>query len=74
MSDSRKKLNESSGNTASVLLTKQHEHLSDGHRVKVVIVGCGYSGVASGIAVLLKVCHFNFHVRKIKFNKSLLII
>ena len=56
MGESRKKSN---GNTTTALLTKERNFFPDGHRVKIVIVGSGYSGVASGIAILYKVSHLN---------------
>lgn len=62
MGDSREKSQENSGNTVTVLLNKQHEHILPGNRVKVVIVGCGYAGVASGIAILFKVQFPNFTI------------
>jgi len=43
------------GNTANFLLTKQAEHLVDGHRVKVAVVGSAPKGVAVAIAILFKV-------------------
>lgn len=55
MSDPVKKGIEPRGNTATFLLTKHAEYPSDGHRVKVVIVGSGYTGVATAIAILSKV-------------------
>lgn len=55
MAASRKKLLDSAGNTATFLLTKQPEDFVDTHRVKIVIVGSGYTGVAVGIAILFKV-------------------
>ncbi|XP_053970998.1 L-lactate dehydrogenase A-like 6A [Hylaeus anthracinus] len=54
MSVPRKKLADNAGNTAAFLLTKQPEDFSDSHRVKIVIVGSGYTGVAVGIAILFK--------------------
>ncbi|XP_031827850.1 L-lactate dehydrogenase A-like 6A [Nomia melanderi] len=54
MSVAKKKLHDTAGNTAKFLLTKQTEHFADSHRVKIVIVGSGYTGVAVGIAVLFK--------------------
>ncbi|XP_076678678.1 L-lactate dehydrogenase A-like 6A [Andrena cerasifolii] len=54
MAASRKKLLDSAGNTATFLLTKQPEDFVDTHRVKIVIVGSGYTGVAVGIAILFK--------------------
>ncbi|XP_003705666.1 L-lactate dehydrogenase A-like 6A [Megachile rotundata] len=50
----KKKLLDTSWNTATFLLTKQPEDYVDGHRVKIVIVGSGYTGVAVGIAILFK--------------------
>lgn len=55
MSVAKKKLHDTAGNTAKFLLTKQAEDFADSHRVKIVIVGSGYTGVAVGIAVLFKV-------------------
>lgn len=55
MTDPGKKLVETRANTATFLLTKHAEYLADGHRVKVVIVGSGYTGVATAIAILYKV-------------------
>ncbi|XP_034191237.1 L-lactate dehydrogenase A-like 6A [Osmia lignaria lignaria] len=50
----KKKLPGTSPNTATFLLTKQPEDYVDDHRVKIVIVGSGYTGVAVGIAILFK--------------------
>lgn len=55
MVDTKKKFIENTGNTTTVLLNKQHEHILTGHRVKIVIVGSGYAGIASAIAILFKV-------------------
>ncbi|CAD1479790.1 unnamed protein product [Heterotrigona itama] len=41
-------------NTTTFLLTKQPEDFVESHRVKIVIVGSGYTGVAVGIAILFK--------------------
>ncbi|KZC04888.1 PREDICTED: L-lactate dehydrogenase A-like 6A [Dufourea novaeangliae] len=54
MSVAKKKANDTAGNTAKFLLTKQAEDYADSHRVKIVIVGSGYTGVAVGIAILFK--------------------
>lgn len=54
MTDLKKKPAETPGNTATFLLTKPTDAIADGHRVKVVIVGSGYTGVAVGIAILFK--------------------
>ncbi|KAI4499125.1 hypothetical protein M0802_005708 [Mischocyttarus mexicanus] len=40
--------------TASFLLTKHVDYHPDDHRVKIVIVGSGYTGVATAIAILFK--------------------
>lgn len=56
MSVPKKKLLDTAWNTTTFLLTKQPEDFVDGHRVKIVIVGSGYTGVAIGIAILFKVC------------------
>ncbi|KAK2585737.1 hypothetical protein KPH14_010348 [Odynerus spinipes] len=45
---------EGTGNTASFLLSKHTDHLPDDHRVKIAIVGSGFTGVATGIAILFK--------------------
>ncbi|KOC64076.1 L-lactate dehydrogenase A-like 6A [Habropoda laboriosa] len=50
----KKKIPDSAWNTATFLLTKQPEDFADGHRVKIAIVGSGYTGVAVGIAILFK--------------------
>lgn len=55
MATPKKKSLDAAGNTATFLLTKQPEDFVDSHRVKIVIVGSGYTGVAVGIAVLFKV-------------------
>ncbi|XP_078042019.1 L-lactate dehydrogenase A-like 6A [Augochlora pura] len=54
MSVIKKKPHDTAGNTAKFLLTKQAEDFTDCHRVKIVIVGSGYTGVAVGIAILFK--------------------
>lgn len=59
MSVPKKKLLDTAWNTTTFLLTKQPEDFVDGHRVKIVIVGSGYTGVAIGIAILFKVCSLN---------------
>ncbi|XP_043488919.1 L-lactate dehydrogenase A-like 6A [Polistes fuscatus] len=41
-------------NTASFLLTKRADYFPDDHRVKIVIVGSGHTGVATAIAILFK--------------------
>lgn len=58
MTETRRKSPEVIGNTVTVLLTKQAEHLVDGHRVKVVVVGSAPKGVAVAIAILFKVSGF----------------
>ncbi|KAG5324996.1 LDHA dehydrogenase, partial [Pseudoatta argentina] len=55
MTETRKKLPEVASNTVTVLLAKQAEHLVDGHRVKVVVVGSAPKGVAVAIAILFKI-------------------
>lgn len=55
MTESRRKSPDVVGNTVTFLLTKQAEHLVDGHRVKVVVVGSAPKGVAVAIAILFKV-------------------
>ncbi|XP_046413386.1 L-lactate dehydrogenase A-like 6A [Neodiprion virginianus] len=52
--DSKKKSIDPRGNTATFLLTKHAEFSSNGHRVKIVIVGSGHTGVAIAIAILFK--------------------
>ncbi|CAK9802881.1 L-lactate dehydrogenase A-like 6A [Anthophora plagiata] len=54
MAVSKKKISDTPWNTATFLLTKHSEDFADGHRVKIAIVGSGYSGVAVGIAILFK--------------------
>ncbi|CAL1680718.1 unnamed protein product [Lasius platythorax] len=54
MTESRRKSPDVAGNTVTFLLTKQAEHLVDGHRVKVVVVGSDPKGVAVAIAILFK--------------------
>ncbi|XP_029171105.1 L-lactate dehydrogenase A-like 6A [Nylanderia fulva] len=54
MAEFRKKPPDVEGNTVTFLLTKQAEHLVDGHRVKVVVVGSAPKGVAVAIAILFK--------------------
>lgn len=51
----RRQSPEIAGSTVTVLLSKQAEHLVDGHRVKVVVVGSAPKGVAVAIAILFKV-------------------
>ena len=51
----KKKLLDTVWNTTTFLLTKQPEDFVESHRVKIVIVGSGYTGVAVGIAILFKV-------------------
>lgn len=51
----KKKLLDTVWNTTTFLLTKQPEDFVECHRVKIVIVGSGYTGVAVGIAILFKV-------------------
>lgn len=51
----KKKLLDTAWNTTTFLLTKQPEDFVDGHRVKIAIIGSGYTGVAVGIAILFKV-------------------
>lgn len=55
----RKKLPDTAYNTTTFLLSKQPEDFVDGHRVKIVIVGSGYTGVAVGVAILFKVCQIS---------------
>jgi len=55
MTESRRKSPDVAGNTVTFLLTKQAEHLVDGYRVKVVVVGSAPKGVAVAIAILFKV-------------------
>lgn len=55
MTERRRKSPEVCGNTVTALLAKQAEHLVDGHRVKVVVVGSAPKGVAVAIAILFKV-------------------
>lgn len=55
MTESKRKSPDVAGNTVTFLLTKQAEHLVDGHRVKVVVVGSAPKGVAVAIAILFKV-------------------
>ncbi|XP_017881354.1 L-lactate dehydrogenase A-like 6A [Ceratina calcarata] len=50
----KKKLLDTAWNTTTFLLTKQPEDFVDGHRVKIVVVGSGYTGVAVGISILFK--------------------
>ncbi|KAK9296445.1 hypothetical protein QLX08_009547 [Tetragonisca angustula] len=50
----KKKLLDTVWNTTTFLLTKQPEDFVESHRVKIVIVGSGYTGVAVGIAILFK--------------------
>lgn len=59
MTETRKKSPEVASNTVTVLLAKQAEHLVDGHRVKVVVVGSAPKGVAVAIAILFKVGGFS---------------
>ncbi|XP_076170832.1 uncharacterized protein LOC143148413 [Ptiloglossa arizonensis] len=54
MAVAKKKWVDINGNTASCLLTNQPEKFVDRHRVKIVIVGSGYTGVAAGLAILFK--------------------
>ncbi|XP_050448316.1 L-lactate dehydrogenase A-like 6A [Cataglyphis hispanica] len=54
MTESKRKTPDVAGNTVTFLLTKQAEHLVDGHRVKVVVVGSAPKGVAVAIAILFK--------------------
>ncbi|XP_077260685.1 L-lactate dehydrogenase A-like 6A [Temnothorax americanus] len=54
MTETRRKLPEIAGNTVTILLAKQAEHLVDSHRVKVVVVGSAPKGVAVAIAILFK--------------------
>ncbi|XP_018338279.1 PREDICTED: L-lactate dehydrogenase A-like 6A isoform X1 [Trachymyrmex septentrionalis] len=54
MTETKKKSPEVASNTVTVLLAKQAEHLVDGHRVKVVVVGSAPKGVAVAIAILFK--------------------
>ncbi|KAG7187663.1 hypothetical protein KM043_016720 [Ampulex compressa] len=54
MTDSWRKSVETTGNTTTFLLKKQADDAADSHRVKIVIVGSGYTGVAVGIAILFK--------------------
>jgi len=58
MTETRRKSPEVAGNTVTILLAKQAEHLVDGHRVKVVVVGSAPKGVAVAIAILFKVSKF----------------
>ena len=55
--------NELPGNTATFLLAKKPRYSlsTNGHQVKVAIVGSGNTGVAVGISILFK-------VRALKFN------
>jgi hypothetical protein len=55
MTEYKRNLHDVTGNTANFLLTKQAEHLVDGHRVKVAVVGSAPKGVAVAIAILFKV-------------------
>lgn len=55
MAESRKKPFDVAGNTVTFLLTKRAEHLVDGHRIKVVVVGSAPKGVAVAVAILSKV-------------------
>lgn len=57
----KKKLPATGVNTATFLLTKQPEDYVDDHRVKIVIVGSGYTGVAVGITILFKVSQISFN-------------
>ncbi|XP_017759798.1 PREDICTED: L-lactate dehydrogenase A-like 6A [Eufriesea mexicana] len=50
----KKKLPDTAYNTTTFLLSKQPEDFVDGHRVKIAIVGSGYTGVAVGVAILFK--------------------
>lgn len=43
------------GDTVTFLLTRREEQLADDHRVKIVVVGSAYNGVAVAIAILFKV-------------------
>jgi len=58
MTEIKRKSPEVAGNTVTILLAKQAEHLVDGHRVKVVVVGSAPKGVAVAIAILFKVSKF----------------
>lgn len=66
MSVPKKKLLDTAWNTTTFLLTKQPEDFVDGHRVKIVIVGSGYTGVAIGIAILFKVCSKFLHLSNLR--------
>lgn len=65
MTDSRRRPFDVASNTVSFLLSKRAEHLVDGHRIKVVVVGSAPKGVAVAIAILFKVsvvsCLFSSH-------------
>lgn len=65
MTEMRRRPFDAAGNTVTFLLTKQAEHLVDGHRVKVVVIGSAPKGVAVAIAILFKVsavrCQFIFY-------------
>lgn len=73
MSVPKKKLLDTAWNTTTFLLTKQPEDFVDGHRVKIVIVGSGYTGVAIGIAILFKVCSKFLHLSNLRLLFRLLI-
>lgn len=68
MSVPKKKLLDTAWNTTTFLLTKQPEDFVDGHRVKIVIVGSGYTGVAIGIAILFKVCSKFLHLSNLSIQ------
>lgn len=85
MTESKRKSPDVAGNTVTFLLTKQAEHLVDGHRVKVVVIGSAPKGVAVAIAILFKVsvivlnffcifiCSYNFDFKLIYFFYILII-
>lgn len=65
MTEFRRKPPNVAGNTVTFLLTKQAEHLVDGHRVKVVVVGSAPKGVAVAIAILFKVSVIQFSISSV---------
>lgn len=75
MTETRKKSPEVASNTVTVLLAKQAEHLVDGHRIKVVVVGSAPKGVAVAIAILFKVGEFSifFLISNLSYHFDFLI-
>ncbi|EFN62193.1 L-lactate dehydrogenase A-like 6A [Camponotus floridanus] len=71
MTESRRKSPDVVGNTVTFLLTKQAEHLVDGHHVKVVVVGSAPKGVAVAIAILFKIILRLFRIKERPATKDI---